>query len=260
VLEYLPEATITLLDTHDLIHNRILSFEKYKVHYNGIILDKAEEFNIFKCFDYIILIQKADYDYISKEIHDVQLILAPHAVALKKKLPAKQIKSVGYVASQYEPNVEALNWFLHYVWNKVNKEFGFILNVYGNISNAFSTIKRPDIIFHGVIENLDEIYNNIDIAVNPVRCGAGLKIKNVEALGYGIPLITTSHGASGIENGAKTAFLLADTAEEYLSAFEHLSNNYIDREQLSISAFEYAFSNFTEKKCYQGILDILNKS
>ena len=40
----------------------------------------------------------------------------------------------------------------------------------------------------GFIRNLNSIYEEVDIIINPVRFGAGLKIKNIEALGNGLPI------------------------------------------------------------------------
>lgn len=258
ILEYLPETTITFLDTHDLIHNRISTFAKFKLPYDGIILTKEEEIEIFKCFDYIILIQKADYEEVSVDIDHKSLLLMPHPVFLEKKSVRRNVKNVCYVASSYQPNIDALDWFISSVWDKVNGGLNLRLNVYGTINMAFSHIKKNNIIFYGLVDNLEDIYNRVDVIINPIRCGAGLKIKNVEALGHGIPLITTTHGTIGMEDGASNAFLVADTTEQYLSAFDLLVKNFDAREQLSTNAFRYASENFSEKKCYQSLLKILN--
>lgn len=263
VLEYLPETTITMLDTHDIVYYRIESFNTFNVEYDGTILSKQEELNIYKCYDYIILIQKRDFENIAKEIDTANLLLVPHPAILEKKEICKQAKNVGYIASSYVPNIDALNWFVNNVWDNIYKKHDLVLNVYGNVHHGFpSELNMIDnnIIFHGFIDDLEKVYDNLDIIVNPIRCGAGLKIKNVEALGYGIPLITTTHGASGIEDGASKAFLIADSPEEYLLAFDHIED-YNLRKQISNNAFEYAKCNFSKERCYAGLLQTIdNKS
>ncbi|NRB47195.1 MAG: glycosyltransferase family 4 protein [Saprospiraceae bacterium] len=52
--------------------------------------------------------------------------------------------------------------------------------------------------FHGYVPNLQSIFNDIDIMINPVQMGAGLKIKSVEAMANGLPLVTTTHSATGL--------------------------------------------------------------
>jgi glycosyltransferase involved in cell wall biosynthesis len=260
VLEYLPETTITMLDTHDIVYSKIESFNTFNVEYDGIVLSKQEELNIFKCYDHIILIQKTDFENIEKEIDAANLLLIPHPAILEKKKIRKKAKNVGYIASPYIPNIDALKWFITNVWNGIYKKHDLVLNVYGNVQQGFLpalNITNNNIIFHGFVDDLEKVYDNLDIIVNPIRCGAGLKIKNVEALGYGIPLITTTHGASGIEDGASKAFLIADSPEEYFSAFDHVVKDYNLRKKISNKAFEYAQSNFSKEKCYAGLLQII---
>ncbi|WP_367159393.1 methyltransferase domain-containing protein [Kozakia baliensis] len=60
---------------------------------------------------------------------------------------------------------------------------------------------------------LNDYYLSSRAAVVPLRFGAGIKGKVVEALHQGIPLTTTSIGAEGIEGLSKVTFI-ADTAEE----------------------------------------------
>ena len=70
--------------------------------------------------------------------------------------------------------------------------------------------------------------------------GTGIKIKNVESLGYGIPLVTTSVGAKGLEEKANTAFLVADNPQEFaLKVIMILSNKQLCL-NLSKSAFQVA--------------------
>jgi glycosyltransferase involved in cell wall biosynthesis len=261
VLEYLPPNTITVLDTHDLVYDRVKSFKKFKIAYDGIILNKQKELNIFKCYDYVVLIHKKDFEKIAKELDADRLLFVPHPVSLKKRPIIKIAENVGFIASPYAPNIDALEWFISNVWEEVYKTYNLTLNVYGNIIRSIAGLvagKPKQVLFHGFIDDLNNAYSNMDIIVNPIRCGAGLKIKNVEALGNGLPLITSSHGASGIEDGSSSAFLVANTPTEYLSAFATLMNDYEFRKKLSERAFKYAKANFSDEKCFSDLLRVMN--
>jgi glycosyltransferase involved in cell wall biosynthesis len=261
LLEFLPDNTITILDTHDIVFKRVKSFKRLKVIYDGIVLSKQEELNIYRCFDYIILIQKTDLECIAKEIDASRLLLVPHPAILKRKMIRKTVQNVGFIASQYSPNIDALKWFIEEVWDTIYQKHNLVLNVYGNIKYSFSSMggfENRNIVFHGFADDLEKVYDTLDIMVNPVRCGAGLKIKNVEALGYGLPLITSTHGASGIEDGASKAFLIANSAAEFWLAFDAMIGNYVFRKQIAENAFEYAQSNLSSGKCYANLLKILN--
>lgn len=257
ILEYLPSSTVTMLDTHDLVFERISSFKKNKIVYDGINLSKKDELEIFECYDYVLLIQKKDFEIVAKEMDSGRLLLVSHPPFLEKTSVSKTCTQIGYVASPYQPNIDALTWFIDKVWQGVLKKYNLTLNVYGNIVASFNEPIK-NIIFHGFVENLKTVYKGMDIIINPVRCGAGLKIKNVEALGLGIPLITTSHGASGMEDGVSKAFLIADKPKEFIEAFDIIINDFDFRTQMSQAAFEYANMNFSKEKSYGNLLKAIN--
>lgn len=257
ILEYLPSSTVTMLDTHDLVFERIRSFKKNKIAYDGIDLSKKDELEIFECYDYVLLIQKKDFEIVAKKMDNGRLLLVPHPPFLKMTPVSKTCTQIGYVASPYQPNVDALRWFIDNVWHEVLKKHNLTLHVYGNIGASFNEPVK-NIIFHGFVENLKTVYEGIDIVINPVRCGAGLKIKNVEALGLGIPLITTSHGSSGMEDGVSKAFLVADKPKEFIEAFDIIVKDFDFRTQISKAGFEYANMNFSKEKSYGNLLKAIN--
>ena len=260
ILELLPSTTITMLDTHDLVFERIRSFKKYGVDYDGIVLSKKDELEIFQCYDYVLLIQKKDFEKVAQKMDSDRLLLVPHPPFLEMTHVRETCTQVGYVASQYQPNIDGLKWFIDNVWRTILKKYNLTLNVYGNIGTAFyePTKKIKNILFHGFTEDLIEAYKGMDIIINPVRCGAGLKIKNVEALGFGIPLMTTSHGASGMEDGVSTAFLVADTPKEFTAAFDRIIKDFAFRTQMGKAGFEYANINFSKEKSYGNLLKAIN--
>lgn len=260
ILEYLPSPTVTMLDTHDLVFERIKSFKKYGIDYDGIVLSKKDELEIFQCYDYVLLIQKKDFEKVAQKMDSKRLLLVPHPPFFETNPVRKICKQVGYIASPYQPNIDGLKWFIDNVWPEILKKYNLTLNVYGNIGAAFykSTTKIKNIIFHGFIEDLNNVYKEMDIVINPVRCGAGLKIKNVEALGFCIPLITTSHGASGMEDGVSKAFLVADTPKEFTESFEKMTKDFDFRIQMSRDGFEYANINFSKEKSYSSLLKVIN--
>jgi glycosyltransferase involved in cell wall biosynthesis len=260
VLPFLNTKCITFLDTHDLASDRIESFRKFNLPYFGIVLTREEEFELFQCFDYVIAIQKSDYTKLTDKMDKDRVLLVPHPSNFQKKIPKETVEHVGYVASGYAPNVDALNWFLKNIWPSLYPKYKITLNVYGDVGNKLPSELKGNshgVIFHGFVPDLDNVYNTSDIMINPVRCGAGLKIKNVEALGNGLPLVTTHHGAIGIEDGVNTSFLVADTAEEFTARLEKLIQDFEFRTGIGHSAFAYAEKYFSAEKCYQPLLDVM---
>jgi glycosyltransferase involved in cell wall biosynthesis len=257
VLEYLPEHTVSLLDTHDLVADRIRSFKKMGLPYDGIDLTFEEELDIFRCYDYVVLIQQNDLESVARWIDPDRLVLTPHPVPATPGRIRKQVQNIGFVASPYLPNVEALGWFLQHVWGPTCEGHALTLNVYGNIRDEFPVPEGCHVRWHGFVADEEQVYRDSDILINPVRCGAGLKIKNVEALAHGLPLVTTTHGATGMEDGAARCFLQADDAGAFASAIRRLIGDRGLRETLARNAVAYARTHFSTEGCYGAIARLI---
>jgi glycosyltransferase involved in cell wall biosynthesis len=51
----------------------------------------------------------------------------------------------------------------------------------------------------GFVPDLADFYRRVRVAIAPLRFGAGVKLKTVEALQYGVPVVATTVGAEGLE-------------------------------------------------------------
>lgn len=254
VLPMLAETTFTILDTHDLVADRIRSFRDNGVHYSGIIMSEEEELNIFNCFDKVLLITDEDYQKIGHQAGFDRAMLVPHAPTLCRRSPRDPVRSIGFVGSEYLPNVEALTWFISNVWPSISHPLE--LNVYGRVCQRVQ-VSADRVNFHGFVDNINSIYDCCDIIINPVKFGAGLKIKNIEALACGLPLITTSHGAIGIEAGRDHCFVVADTPAAFVHAISKLVDDLDYRRQLTTTAYAFAQKNFSPSACYQPLLNCM---
>jgi hypothetical protein len=256
VLPMLSENTFTILDTHDLVGDRIRSFRKNNAPYSGPIMTDDEELAIFNCFNKVLLIQENDYRNIARQIGFDRTMLVPHAAVLRKRMLRNEVKNIGFVASEYIPNVDAASWFLNEVWPLVDKSSGLTMNIYGNVVRRLPK-GNWDVQLHGFIDDVNTVYDHCDIMINPVKFGAGLKIKNVEALSAGLPLITSAHGSVGIEEGKSQSFIVADSADEFAAAIAKLVNDNDARLQLANNAYAFAERKFSPAACYDELLNCM---
>ncbi|MES1222592.1 MAG: glycosyltransferase family 4 protein, partial [Bacteroidota bacterium] len=100
------------------------------------------------------------------------------------------------------PNVDAVIWFVREVWPKMrNKLSGGRFIVAGsNVPPEIAALATEDINVVGFLPepDLQKLYKTIKLVVVPLRYGAGVKGKTVEAMYHGIPLVTTSFGIEGL--------------------------------------------------------------
>src|SRR5690606_29841009 len=78
------------------------------------------------------------------------------------------------------------------------------------------------------------------VVINPVMHGTGLKIKNVEALGYGKPVVTTTVGAEGLELALSRGLIVADSEAEFIQVLSVLVADASVRSEQSLLAVESA--------------------
>lgn len=260
-LAAVPDEVITVLDAHDIISERNRSFNS--LHYANwdYNLSRDREFKIYRLFDYVMLISKKDYDTVGEAIGTERLILAPHPAPLRYHEFRSKASTVGFIASDYLPNVDSIHWFLHKVWPLIPLSTGVRLHIFGAVGRkiSLSLLSTFDnIILEGFRDNLTDVYSKMDIIINPVRIGSGLKIKNIEALASGLPLLTTTHGASGLEKGINNFFLIADEPASFAKSLLQLISDSELRFQLGKNAQHWINDEFNEEICFKSIKELLS--
>jgi polysaccharide biosynthesis protein PslH len=127
--------------------------------------------------------------------------------------------SVGYIGSMdWFPNREGLQWFLDNVWEKVLAAFpdATFFMAGRNFSDDFPAREYPRVERVGEVENARTFLNSNQIVVVPLFSGSGMRVKIIEALSLGKPVISTTIGAEGIEVANGENILIADSADGFV--------------------------------------------
>ncbi len=121
----------------------------------------------------------------------------------------------------HPPNIDAITWFCREVLPKAQaagREFA--LTIVGSKAGAeVKALERLGVNVRGFVsdEELQRLYAETDIVIAPLRYGAGVKGKVIEAMARGVPVVTTDVGAQGID-GADQLLFIANTAETLAAA------------------------------------------
>lgn len=105
----------------------------------------------------------------------------------------------------YAPNAEALVLLVREVLPRLRASTTepFRLLACGRIEDpAFQylhTLTDPDYRFLGYVDDIGRYLAGCDLLLNPVDSGGGIKVKNMEAISWGLPVVTMQHSAEGIE-------------------------------------------------------------
>lgn len=125
------------------------------------------------------------------------------------------------------PNVEGLQWFIHQVFATIQQQFpNVILHIAGrNGSNNWQQLNNTQIIYHGEVDDAAAFASDKYICVVPLLSGSGMKIKIIEAMHLGKPVITTQKGAKGMPDGIAAHIYIAHDAAQFITLLQQLLNN-----------------------------------
>lgn len=248
-------GTLKLLDTHDVFmgrHRRYLAEGKKPQWFST---SRREETRGLERSDVVIAIQDNEARYF-RRITRRRVITVGHVVPLDG-IPMDEAGTSGilYVGSGNEINVHAANYFIDGILPEIRKHIpAAILTVAGGVCDRLTD--TPGVRLLGQVEDLAPLYRAAAVVINPILFGTGLKIKTVEALGFGRPLVTTPAGAEGLEGMAGKAFMMADTESAFSGAVVTLLSDPQARQALAVNARECAAD--WNRRCLSELGAVLN--
>ena len=118
----------------------------------------------------------------------------------------------------YHANVEGVRWFSRHVWPRIraSRPGAMFQIVGGHPVPAISRLARAgEIEVTGFVRDVRPYVKEASVVVVPLRVGGGTRLKILEALALGKPLVSTTVGAEGIEAVPDRDLVIADRAEEF---------------------------------------------
>jgi hypothetical protein len=122
-------------------------------------------------------------------------------------------------------NYNGLHWFCKNVLPKIKMEY-LELHVAGKGTIQFSKYERLRVC--GFVDDIDAFVCTSQIVVAPIFSGAGVKIKVLDAIGYGKPMITTPKGAEGFPLWLSKQMYIASSADEFVRLLTSMILSYDD--------------------------------
>lgn len=157
----------------------------------------------------------------------------------------------------YKPNIDAVLWFIDHAWVLIKTKYPqarFIvagMNPTPAIQNLSNT---PGVEVTGFVEEILPYYHQSDYFVAPFTIARGVQNKILQAFACGLPVIASSMGAEGIECKNGEHILIAETADEYLSAIDKLESNPLLKANIRESALKLIHNQYS----WDGKLKVLD--
>lgn len=138
------------------------------------------------------------------------------------------------------PNAEGLQWFSDKVWPFIINQFPHLkLLVIGSgklPEKYLELYQNKSFEFSGAVPDVKSWYNKATIAIVPLLTGSGTRLKILEAMGLGVPVISTNIGAEGINYTDEKDILIADSEFDFAEKIITLLNNKEQRLLISSNA------------------------
>lgn len=215
--EGVPSSVLKIIDTVEVFFRNRERFETAGLT-APVICSPESEMAALGRADLLIAIQRNDAQALKERFPGIRVITVPHAYRQIDRPPGGlESGSVLYVASSNPFNVHGLREFIAHAWPSiVSRVPGATLRVVGSVppENHAGTTRTVHV---GRVSDtgLAREYQAAHVVINPQVAGTGLKIKCVEALSVGCPLVMNQAGADGIEEGKGWAFLVARDWREF---------------------------------------------
>lgn len=183
---------------------------------------KRRELAVFEDFDKVYYPSQVEVDVISEVAPEVDVSAIPLFVMERSEAESycwEDRADILFVGGfNHSPNVDAVCWFAQEILPLVIAACPDIkLNVVGsNTPDTVKALASKHVVIHGYLSDkeLAEQYRRARMVAVPLRYGAGVKGKILEALQYGVPLVTTAIGAEGLPEPS-VVFNIKEAAGEF---------------------------------------------
>lgn len=203
------QSKYTIIDTHDFMTSQYVRRNGDRKVIGKVFQEEIEILNrVDEVWTYSIEEQYIFEQFLTNKISLLPISLNVH---LESKMKLNRIYEVLYVASDNDHNIKSISWFVQEVLPLIDKKFS--MAVVGKICEKIQDNSR--ITKLGVVNDLAEVYNSSKITICPMLSGTGIKIKVLESLSFGIPVVTTRRGVDGLINKVSNGCLVAETAKQF---------------------------------------------
>jgi glycosyltransferase involved in cell wall biosynthesis len=267
-----PDATI-IADMHNVnhtLHGQYIANNSCDTNsqYQSI-LDK--ESSLVDLVDHVFTCSKEDLAVFQK-INDQPLTgtVVSNGVDTRTAAPfddstgKSQSKELIYCASlTTRANIDGLNWFYSEIWPRIQEQTLQIrLNVVGRgHDNPIwgKMVTDPSVRFSGRVAALQPHYASAGVSICPLRIGSGTRLKILEAMSFGNPIVSTALGCEGIGASDGEQLVIRDDPQQFAAAILELLENESLFDRIRTNARNFVVERYDWDVVGRDLSDAINK-
>lgn len=157
----------------------------------------------------------------------------------------------------YPPNLLGLRWFLKECWPLIRERFPAAhFDVVGRGGEALLPVPNG-VQVHRYVDDLDGYYGEAAAFVVPLFSGSGIRLKILDALNHGVPVVSTRAGYAGLEVTEGEELLVADDAPGFAAHVCRLLEHPAERRRLAEHGLAFIECNHSPALAAKAIDDVL---
>jgi len=211
---------------------------------------RNRELYLFNESDLILTHNADEAEMIRAELpgKEVAVLHLPIRQITNMKTPFEDRQDLLFVGSSHPPNTDAILFYAREIMPLLHERLpGVRLYVVGgNPDRKLKEIESENIILTGYVEDLRPYFEKCLVYCAPLRYGAGVKGKIIEAMSFGLPIVTTSIGAEGLDAVNERHMLLAEGTVEIVEGVFKLCSNKSLWERVSADSRRFVAGNFSQ--------------
>ena len=232
----------------------------------GVATTRREELEAIRMVDLTLSYSAVERDLIAAEtLGKAPTADCPWVVECVKQKPSPDGRhGVAFLGSYgHPPNHDAVGFVLEELWPLLReREPGLEFHVYGSglaPEQAEAWGRCPGVSVQGWVANTADVYARHRLMLAPLRAGAGLKGKVVEALAHGIPQVLSPLAAegTGLQDGREV--LIASSVDTWLEQIQRLLHDDALWRRLSAASLSHARQHYSRQRGRQLMAQALQR-
>ena len=162
---------------------------------------------------------------------------------------------------EWQANEQGVMWFLNKVWPLVlsaqpNAKFHLAGK---GLSKQDPRFFQSGIVNHGEVSNAEDFMHQHGVMIVPIQAGSGIRIKTLEAMALGVPIVSTSIGAQGLAVSDDIEIKLADEPNDFAAAICALLTSPAKSQEMTTQARKYVELHHNLKRNTADLLGFLGQ-
>lgn len=221
---------------------------------------KSNEIKALSSVDTVLTISEDDQKTLKKLGLKTIIETIPVAVNLSefsKNYDNSNFFHIG--AMNWKPNIEAVEFLSSTIFPEIQKdEKETTLSIAGSFMDDLNlNPKNESIIIKGFIDDINSFIADEGILLAPILSGSGVRIKILESMAIGTPVVTTIIGAEGLDVTSGKELFIAQNQKEFIEYALHLSNSKALRQEIGENAKKYIQKNHNKNSVINKLSEIV---